>query len=675
MELKTLMSVVLLLLAMIRIAVSWADKNSLQDAMALMEFKSTVWYDPLNTFATWQATGVLGEHPCNFKGVECDMRRMRIKYVDISGCQLRGIVPSVLGNITLAWGFNLSHNEFIGTIPRGFGRMPNLKYLDLSNNFLTGFMPTDLAKLQFLNFYSLANNQLTGFLGFLNMSSLRRLDLSNNSFRGPVPESYGTLLPNLTQLDLSRNKLTGPIPKSLGYLDDLRRLDLSRNLLTGNIPYSLAMATGLNMLRLKYNFLTGRVPDTDTMRLFAKAFFPGNDGLCGPVVERACPSSQVWKQVLMGLFLPPLILSVLTGVVYLVAPPDEFSLSTIRSVTDNFNNNKILGDGGLCTIYKGVFLNGKTVAVKRLRPEYYNDNNKIFDEERRFLKAVNHPNIVKYLGACSSPKLKVLVYEHMANGTLDMHLHKERGGLSSLSWSSRMNIAAGVAQGLAYLHGEWNEPQAMHCDLRGRSVLLDDKFNAHISDIRSKNTSLAFTNPEKSIGTSTGYLPPGGHTFIFSCFFLLLFSHLCITDGAEYATDIEPTTEGEVFSFGTLLMELLTGTEPAAPVENDVEGGLQGIMEQAFPDNLQSVLDPAIMGRASYDQIVLCTKIALECTKANPEERPKMEDVLRMFEQAYSLNTPALDLNDLLVANEAQYLRDQNPTSIYASTNSITQDT
>ncbi|EFJ08881.1 hypothetical protein SELMODRAFT_24896, partial [Selaginella moellendorffii] len=283
----------------------------------------------------------------------------------------------------------------------------------------------------------------------------------------------------------------------------------------------------------------------------------------------------------------------------------------IRSVTDNFNNNKILGDGGLCTIYKGVFLNGKTVAVKRLRPEYYNDNNKIFDEERRFLKAVNHPNIVKYLGACSSPKLKVLVYEHMANGTLDMHLHKERGGLSSLSWSSRMNIAAGVAQGLAYLHGEWNEPQAMHCDLRGRSVLLDDKFNAHISDIRSKNTSLAFTNPEKSIGTSTGYLPP-----------------------AEYATDIEPTTEGEVFSFGTLLMELLTGTEPAAPVENDVEGGLQGIMEQAFPDNLQSVLDPAIMGRASYDQIVLCTKIALECTKANPEERPKMEDVLRMFEQA-----------------------------------------
>ncbi|EFJ08879.1 hypothetical protein SELMODRAFT_18672, partial [Selaginella moellendorffii] len=106
--------------------------------MALMEFKSTVWYDPLNTFATWQATGVLGEHPCNFKGVECDMRRMRIKYVDISGCQLRGIVPSVLGNITLAWGFNLSHNEFIGTIPRGFGRMPNLKYLDLSNNFLTG---------------------------------------------------------------------------------------------------------------------------------------------------------------------------------------------------------------------------------------------------------------------------------------------------------------------------------------------------------------------------------------------------------------------------------------------------------------------------------------------------------------------------------------------------------
>ncbi|XP_024520313.1 phytosulfokine receptor 2 [Selaginella moellendorffii] len=557
MELKTLMSVVLLLLAMIRIAVSWADKNSLQDAMALMEFKSTVWYDPLNTFATWQATGVLGEHPCNFKGVECDMRRMRIKYVDISGCQLRGIVPSVLGNITLAWGFNLSHNEFIGTIPRGFGRMPNLKYLDLSNNFLTGFMPTDLAKLQFLNFYSLANNQLTGFLGFLNMSSLRRLDLSNNSFRGPVPESYGTLLPNLTQLDLSRNKLTGPIPKSLGYLDDLRRLDLSRNLLTGNIPYSLAMATGLNMLRLKYNFLTGIVPDTDTMRLFAKAFFPGNDGLCGPVVERACPSSQVWKQVVMGLFLPPLILSVVTGVVYLVAPPDEFSLSTIRSVTDNFNNNKILGDGGLCTIYKGVFLNGKTVAVKRLRPEYYNDNNKIFDEERRFLKAVNHPNIVKYLGACSSPRLKVLVYEHMANGTLDMHLHKERGGLSSLSWSSRMNIAAGVAQGLAYLH--------------------------------------------------------------------------------EYATDIEPTTEGEVFSFGTLLMELLTGTEPAAPVENDVEGGLQGIMERAFPDNLQSVLDPAIMGGASYDQIVLCTKIALDCTKANPEERPKMEDVLRMFEQAYSV--------------------------------------
>ncbi|XP_002990733.2 LRR receptor-like serine/threonine-protein kinase FLS2 [Selaginella moellendorffii] len=498
-------------------------------------------------------------------------------------------------------------------------------------------MPPDVGRLRYVGYYSLANNLLSGSLGWLNITWLNHLDLSGNSFRGSIPVTYCALLKNISYLNLAENKLVSRIPENIGYLPNLRWLDLSDNKLTGNIPYSLTIATQIKKLRLMNNSLSGKVPDTQTMRLFAMtAFFPGNDGLCGSVLGKECSPSGLWKKIVMGIFLPALILSVLTGILHVVKPPDEYSLRTIRRITDNFNNNKILSVGGLWTIYKGVFFNGKTVAVKRVRPEYYNGEGKLFEEERKFLKAMSHPNIVKYLGACSTPKLKVLVYEHMSNGSLDMHLHKERAGISSLSWSSRMDIAAGVAQGLAYLHGEWKEPQ-MHCDLNGSSVLLDDKFNARIADIRSKNASKHFTSLETNIGRSTGYHPPGEKCdfFFMTCFSLIILA-VHFKGGAEYSITNEPTPEGEVFSFGTLLMELLTGTEAAGPVKNGVKGGLQGIMDRAFPDNLQCVLDPAILNGASHDQIVLCTKIALDCTRTNPEERPKMEHILGMFEQAYS---------------------------------------
>ncbi|EFJ13273.1 hypothetical protein SELMODRAFT_25482, partial [Selaginella moellendorffii] len=263
--------------------------------------------------------------------------------------------------------------------------------------------------------------------------------------------------------------------------------------------------------------------------------------------------------------------------------------------TDDFNNTNLIGVGGMSTVYKGVFPDGNQVAVKRLRPEFHNTKtNSNFNLERKLLLDVKHPNIVQVLGSCNSGNLKVLILENMPNGNLDMH--------PNLPWSHRMDIAGGVAQALAYLHGEWQGANPMHCDLKASSVLLDEKFNAHITDVRLANQSSTIIS-DGTFSGSIGYMPP-----------------------AEYALSTVPTKAGDVYSFGTLMMELLTGVKPDASMPMD--SNLQAMVRQAFPDKLHSVLDPQILDYNFRDQITMCTKIALHCTNDLPIDRPSMRDVL-----------------------------------------------
>ncbi|EFJ08896.1 hypothetical protein SELMODRAFT_25117, partial [Selaginella moellendorffii] len=251
---------------------------------------------------------------------------------------------------------------------------------------------------------------------------------------------------------------------------------------------------------------------------------------------------------------------------------------------------------------KGVFTSGRIVAVKRLRPEYYGGNVKKFDKERRILINVKHPNIVRVYGTCCTKRLKVLVLQYVPNGTLDIKLHQSG---SSLHWSSRIDIAAGIAQALAYLHGEWKgKRHPMFWETKASSVLLDDDYNARLTDFR-----LAKAKPEDNTKTpfsgSIGYTAPAE----------------CLSGNR--------TLPGEVYSFGTLLLEIVTGIRPCDADAS--QGGLPGLVRQAFPRSVRSIFDPQLgddVRRVEYfDQMTRCTRIGLICTNELPEERPSMQNV------------------------------------------------
>ncbi|XP_024515352.1 LRR receptor-like serine/threonine-protein kinase GSO1 [Selaginella moellendorffii] len=423
-----------------------------------------------------------------------------LSVLDLRGNAITGTINMGIMGCTNLTDLRLGENQLNGTIPGGFGNLAYLSYLDLSGNRLTGKIPAEIASLS-LKTLNLSSNLLRGALLEFS-SSLVELDLAENNFVGSIPQVYDSL-PSLEFLSLAYNSLTGEIPSQLGNSAKLKTVNLTGNSLTNKIPWALASAN-MALFSVASNALSGEIPDTSAMRRFSPdGFLPGNILLCGAVIQRSCPKKgfPTWAKAVLGTFVP-IVTALLGALLFMwLFPHGEYSAKTVRMITDDFNNTNLIGVGGMSTVYKGVFPDGNQVAVKRLRPEFHNTKtNSNFNLERKLLLDVKHPNIVQVLGSCNSGNLKVLILENMPNGNLDMH--------PNLPWSHRMDIAGGVAQALAYLHGEWQGANPMHCDLKASSVLLDEKFNAHITDVRLANQSSTIIS-DGTFSGSIGYMPPG----------------------------------------------------------------------------------------------------------------------------------------------------------------------
>jgi len=289
--------------------------------------------------------------------------------------------------------------------------------------------------------------------------------------------------------------------------------------------------------------------------------------------------------------------------------------------TNNFSNINIIGTGRTGTVYKATLEDGTAFMVKRLQESQHSE--KEFMSEMATLGTVKHRNLVPLLGFCVAKKERLLVFKNMPNGMLHDQLHPAAGECT-LDWPSRLKIAIGAAKGFAWLHHSCN-PRIIHRNISSKCILLDADFEPKISDfglarlMNPLDTHLStFVNGEFG---DFGYVAP------------------------EYTKTLVATPKGDVFSFGTVLLELVTGERPAnvAKAPETFKGNLvEWIAELSSNSKLHDAIDESLLNKGDDNELFQFLKVACNCVTEIPKERPTMFEVyqfLRAIGDKYNFQT------------------------------------
>ncbi|KAK9054301.1 hypothetical protein SSX86_025379 [Deinandra increscens subsp. villosa] len=583
--------------------------------------------------------------------------------------RLTSNIPNSLGNLGKLAQIDLSSNELGGNIPTSFKAFERITSMDLSMNKLNGSIPMEVFDLSSLTIIlNLSSNSLTGSLPeeIRNLERVVIVDLSNNHLSGNIPNSIQNCK-SLEHLIISKNSFSGSISNGLGELNGLTTLDLSSNQFSGSIPLDLEKLNALQFLNLSFNNLEGNVPSNGIFSDLTRVDVEGNPNLCH---DSKCETSGTNKlvMILVATIASVFVISLISIALFYyfrrtaVTPTDTFdsfkgrhymvTYDQLRLATKSFDEDSLIGRGSFGSVYKG-FLNieGRTqeIAVKVLDMET-TGSLPSFLAECAALRHLRHRNLVKLVTSCSSldqrnKEFLALVYEYMKNGSLEKWIGK------GMRLVDRLNVVIDVACGLSYLHHECVVAPVVHCDLKPSNILLDEDLTAKIGDfglasmLVDKDQDQSFSSMHVLKG-SMGYIPP------------------------EYGMGVKPSTKGDVYSYGIMLMEIFTGK---SPTDEMFVGGLslKTWVQCAFPDNLDQVLDPHLINKepdhklcsdsqsksfkAQLDCLItLIIGVALSCTKDSPEGRITIIEALRklkcvkdMFDvsQAPSINQSEVLMN------------------------------
>ncbi|XP_047961843.1 putative receptor-like protein kinase At3g47110 [Salvia hispanica] len=625
-------------------------------------------YNPLN--------GIL---PTSFGNFSSSLRR-----IDISYCNIMGDIPSGIANFSSLLVLNLAINQLGGTIPPTIGKLNQLQGLYLTGNQLVGFIPNDLCQLNHLgelflsvnmlvgpipeclgdvkslrviSFFhnqlnssipskfwaltdlvklSLSTNYLSGNLSseLGNLKLLTSLDLSSNQFSGDIP----TLIDGCQTLDflnLSQNLLSGSIPQSVGKVKGLRTLDLSYNYLSGSIPKSLEDLPFLENFNVSNNKLEGKIPDGGNFRNFSALSFSHNLALCGPITFQVPPCQEKhhrsWlKKAMVTLGVLAVIVVIATLVLMRMCKKKKVTLSVDTSPltaeyrrvpyielvrgTSSFSETNLLGKGSFGSVFEAILSDGLKVAVKVFNLDLQGAT-KSFDAETTILSNIRHRNLVRVIGCCCNMEFKALILTFMPNGSLDKWLHSDMYGLDLIQ---RLKIAIDVAAALEYLHHGHTFP-VVHCDIKPSNVLLDQDMTAHLADF---GISKLFDEGETVIQTQTvatiGYAAP------------------------EFGSEGKVSTNGDVFSFGILLLEMFTGKNPT----NDMFGEERSIKEwvsealeksavtEIVPHAMLSIDDQHFSAKKQCFLSIF--ELAMKCSAVSAEERIDMIEAAAALRKIYA---------------------------------------
>lgn len=506
---------------------------------------------------------------------------------------------------------------------------------------------------------TLESINLTGSLPvafLLNLSFLTKLSFHNNSISGPLPN-----LDNLTSLGsvfLSGNRFSGPIPWDYIHLPKLATLQLQENEITGEIPpFDQESLTNLN---LSYNRLSGPIPETQVLERFGGDSFDHNTGLCGRPLEIPCPVSppsppppkdkkkplKVWSIVLIAVaaaIVPFFVILVLFCCYRRVQGketkkekedehPNEGEVRKAQwsASTDDpertadlefFNKHKpvfdlddllrasaeVLGKGKLGTTYKATLESGLTIAVKRVK-EMNSLSKKDFVQQMQLLGKLKHQNLVEIISFYYSKEEKLVVHEFVQDGSLFELLHESRGiGRIPLNWTTRVQILKDVAKGLIFLNQSLSSQKVAHGNLKSSNVLI--YFGGETT--QSKLTDFGYFPLLQTQKSS---------------------ERLAIGKCPEFVEGKKLTHEADVYCFGVLLLEVITGKVPGDNHE-DLSDWVRGVVNA---DWSMDIFDLEILAdKDGHEDMLKLAELALECTDIAPDKRPKMTQILIRLEEIH----------------------------------------
>ncbi|KAL5725385.1 hypothetical protein ACHQM5_008534 [Ranunculus cassubicifolius] len=478
--------------------------------------------------------------------------------------------------------------------------------------------------------------------------SLQTLDLSNNALSGKVPVQICEWLPYLVSLDLSNNGFFGEIPGEFANCKYLNTLILKENQLSGSIPYELATLNRLKKMNVANNDLTGQIPSF--LSEFDSNDFDGNRGLCGKPLGSKCGGKKslailviagvfgsvvsimlalaVWWWVFVrgskgrkkrrgdgmekkedgSSWIERLRALKLVQVSLFQKPIVKIKLGDLIAATSNFDPENIILSTRTGTSYKAILHDGSALSIKRLHNCKLNE--KQFKSEMSKLGQLRHPNLVPLLGFCIVEEEKLLVYKHMPNGSLYSKLHGDGSSMSApLDWLTRLKIGIGSARGLAWLH-HGCQPPFLHQNISSNIVLLNDDDEARITDsgmarLMSSAHSRDSTFVNGDFG-EFGYIAP------------------------EYSSTMVASLKGDVYGFGVVLLELVTGQKPleVTKAEEGFKGNLvDWVHQHSSSGRTKAVIDRSILGTGRDEEILQFLGVASTCVVSRPKDRPSMYQV------------------------------------------------
>ncbi|XP_066312438.1 brassinosteroid LRR receptor kinase BRI1-like [Miscanthus floridulus] len=610
----------------------------------------------------------------------------------LSNNSFSGPIPAELGNCqSLVW-LDLNSNQLNGSIPAelakqsgkmNVGLVIGRPYVYLRNDELssechgkgsllefTSIRPEELSRMpskklcNFTRVY-MGSTEYT----FNKNGSMIFLDLSFNQLDSEIPKELGNMF-YLMIMNLGHNLLSGVIPPELAGAKKLAVLDLSYNQLEGPIPNSFSTLS-LSEINLSNNQLNGSIPELGSLSTFPKISYENNSGLCGfpllPCGHNAGSSSSddhrshrnqasLAGSVAMGLLFS---LFCIVGIVIIAIECKKRrqineEASTSRDIyidsrshsgttnwrlsgtnalsvnlatfekrlqkltfndlivaTNGFHNDSLIGSGGFGDVYKAQLKDGKVVAIKKLI-HVSGQGDREFTAEMETIGRIKHRNLVPLLGYCKCGEERLLVYDYMRFGSLEDVLHDRKKTGSKLNWAARKKIAIGAARGLAYLHHNCI-PHIIHRDMKSSNVLIDEQLEARVSDFgMARMMSVVDTHLSVSTLAGTpGYVPP------------------------EYYQSFRCTTKGDVYSYGVVLLELLTGKPPTDSTDFGEDNNLVGWVKQHSKSKLTDVFDPELVKEDPALELELLEhlKIASQCLHDMPSKRPTMLKVMAMFKE------------------------------------------